>query len=67
MKNADVTIRIPLPDEATFEDAEALGQLLVTNTPFIAGHRVISTVLVDGNKLGRAGAQALLDQLDGGR
>lgn len=71
MRRADVTLSLPLPDEATQEDAESLGSLIkriVDDSPAAMLGLTVEVArveMVDGNRLGRTGAANLLDQMRG--
>lgn len=69
MSHADITLRLPLPDEATQDDAQALGQLIERIALDHSGEelhvkprgKLLRVELVTGNKLGTAGARELLE------
>lgn len=72
MSRAEVTLSLPLPNEATLDDALALGQMvarIIKESPAARLGLVADVArveLVRGNRLGRAGAAALLDQMGSG-
>lgn len=71
MKQAHVTLLIPLPDEATQEDAQSIGQLIERVALNHTGEResfkpvgaLLRVELVEGARLGSAGAANLIDQM----
>jgi hypothetical protein len=71
MKQAHITFACPLPDNATQEDAQALGELLVhfglnngdPHASLKPTGLLLRVELVEGARLGSAGAANLIDQM----
>lgn len=69
MSHADITLRLPLPNDATQDDAQALGQLIERIALDHSGEelhvkprgKLLRVELVPENRLGSAGVRELLD------